>query len=29
MPGHVEYDSLPPVFTIEESEKQQIVIWGV
>ena len=25
---HVEYDSLPPIFTIEESEKQQTVIWG-
>ena len=25
---HVEYDLLPPVFTIEESEKQQAVIWG-
>ncbi|WP_348264491.1 xanthine dehydrogenase family protein molybdopterin-binding subunit [Telmatobacter sp. DSM 110680] len=25
---HVEYDLLPPVFTIEESEKQQTVIWG-
>jgi CO/xanthine dehydrogenase Mo-binding subunit len=25
---HVEYDPLPPVFTIEDSEKQQTVIWG-
>jgi CO/xanthine dehydrogenase Mo-binding subunit len=25
---HVEYDPLPPIFTIEESEKQQTVIWG-
>ena len=25
---HVEYALLPPVFTIEESEKQQTVIWG-
>jgi CO/xanthine dehydrogenase Mo-binding subunit len=25
---HIEYDLLPPVFTIEESEKQQTVIWG-
>jgi len=25
---HIEYDLLPPVFTIEESEMQQIVIWG-
>jgi len=25
---HVEYDLLPPVFTIEESEQQQTVIWG-
>ena len=25
---HVEYDLMPPVFTIEESEKQQTVIWG-
>jgi CO/xanthine dehydrogenase Mo-binding subunit len=25
---HVEYDLLPPVFSIEESEKQQTVIWG-
>ena len=25
---HVEYDLLPPVFTIEESEKQQTLIWG-
>ena len=25
---HIEYDPLPPVFTIEDSEKQQVVIWG-
>jgi CO/xanthine dehydrogenase Mo-binding subunit len=25
---HIEYDLLPPIFTIEESEKQEIVIWG-
>ena len=25
---HVEYDLLPQVFTIEESEKQQVVVWG-
>ena len=25
---HIEYDLLPPVFTIEESEKQQAVVWG-
>lgn len=24
----VEYDSLPPVFTIEESERQTEIIWG-
>ncbi|MGA8742012.1 MAG: xanthine dehydrogenase family protein molybdopterin-binding subunit [Terracidiphilus sp.] len=24
----IEYDLMPPVFTIEESEKQEIVIWG-
>ena len=25
---HVEYELLPPVFTIEESERQRTVIWG-
>ncbi len=25
---HIEYEQLTPVFTIEESEKQQTVIWG-
>ncbi len=25
---HIEYDLLPPIFTIEESEKKQIVVWG-
>ena len=25
---HIEYEFLPPVFTIEESEKQQTIIWG-
>src|SRR5439155_15522094 len=24
----IEYDPLPPVFSIEESERQSIVIWG-
>jgi CO/xanthine dehydrogenase Mo-binding subunit len=24
----IEYDALPPVFTIEESERQQIIVWG-
>jgi CO/xanthine dehydrogenase Mo-binding subunit len=24
----VEYDPLPPVFTIEESERQQTIVWG-
>jgi CO/xanthine dehydrogenase Mo-binding subunit len=25
---HIEYESLPPVFTIEESESQHQVVWG-
>jgi len=25
---HIEYDPLPPVFTIDESERQQIIVWG-
>lgn len=25
---HVEYDLLPSIFTIEESEKQETVVWG-
>jgi CO/xanthine dehydrogenase Mo-binding subunit len=25
---HIEYDPLPPVFTIEESERQDQVVWG-
>ena len=25
---HIEYEPLPPVFTIEESEKQQTIVWG-
>lgn len=25
---HIEYDPLPPVFTIEESERQDEIIWG-
>jgi CO/xanthine dehydrogenase Mo-binding subunit len=25
---HVEYDPLPPVFTIEESERQDTIVWG-
>ena len=24
----IEYESLPPIFTIEESERQEIVVWG-
>ncbi|MGA2752365.1 MAG: xanthine dehydrogenase family protein molybdopterin-binding subunit [Terracidiphilus sp.] len=24
----IEYEPLPPVFTIEESERQEIVVWG-
>jgi CO/xanthine dehydrogenase Mo-binding subunit len=24
----IEYDLLPPVFTIEESERQQTIVWG-
>jgi CO/xanthine dehydrogenase Mo-binding subunit len=24
----IEYDPLPPVFTIEESERQDIIVWG-
>jgi CO/xanthine dehydrogenase Mo-binding subunit len=24
----IEYDSLPPVFTIEESERQDVIVWG-
>ena len=24
----VEYEALPPVFTMEESERQEIVVWG-
>ena len=24
----VEYDELPPVFTIEESERQNVIVWG-
>ena len=24
----VEYDPLPPVFTIEESERREIIVWG-
>jgi CO/xanthine dehydrogenase Mo-binding subunit len=24
----IEYEPLPPVFTIEESEKQQTIVWG-
>ena len=24
----IEYEPLPPIFTIEESEEQKIVIWG-
>ena len=25
---HIEYEPLPPVFTIEESERQDAVVWG-
>ena len=25
---HVEYDLMPPVFTLDESEKQQTIVWG-
>jgi CO/xanthine dehydrogenase Mo-binding subunit len=25
---HIEYDLLPPVFTIEESERQNVIVWG-
>lgn len=25
---HIEYELLPPIFTIEESEKRQAVVWG-
>ncbi len=25
---HVEFENLPPVFTIEESERQGVIIWG-
>ncbi|MGA2806486.1 MAG: xanthine dehydrogenase family protein molybdopterin-binding subunit [Terracidiphilus sp.] len=25
---HIEYETLPPVFTIEESERQDAVVWG-
>lgn len=25
---HIDYEPLPPVFTIDESEKQQTIVWG-
>jgi CO/xanthine dehydrogenase Mo-binding subunit len=25
---HVEYEALPPVFTIEDSERQETIVWG-
>jgi CO/xanthine dehydrogenase Mo-binding subunit len=25
---HIEYEPLPPVFTIEESERQDVIVWG-
>jgi CO/xanthine dehydrogenase Mo-binding subunit len=25
---YIEYDPLPPVFTIEESEKRAVIVWG-
>ena len=24
----IEYESLPPIFTIEESERQDVIVWG-
>jgi CO/xanthine dehydrogenase Mo-binding subunit len=25
---HIEYEPLPPVFTIEDSERQNLIVWG-
>jgi CO/xanthine dehydrogenase Mo-binding subunit len=25
---HIEYELLPPVFTIEDSERQNVIVWG-
>ncbi len=25
---HIEYEPLPPIFTIEESERQDLIVWG-
>jgi CO/xanthine dehydrogenase Mo-binding subunit len=25
---HIQYDPMPPIFTIEESERQDVIIWG-
>jgi CO/xanthine dehydrogenase Mo-binding subunit len=25
---HIEYEPLPPVFTIEESQRQDVIVWG-
>jgi len=25
---HIEYDPLPPIFTIDESERQETIVWG-
>ena len=25
---HIEYDPLPPIFTIEASERQDVIVWG-
>ncbi|MGO9338280.1 MAG: xanthine dehydrogenase family protein molybdopterin-binding subunit [Terracidiphilus sp.] len=25
---HIEYEPLPPIFTIEESERQETIVWG-
>jgi CO/xanthine dehydrogenase Mo-binding subunit len=25
---HIEFDPLPPIFTIEESERQEVIVWG-
>jgi len=25
---HIEFDPLPPIFTMEESERQDVIVWG-
>ncbi len=25
---HIEYEPLPPIFTMEESERQDVIVWG-